>query len=618
MSLDERQASVPSARKGNGLSEGLVSTAPKPLTPPSACPFRPPLPPAPSARPFRPPSPLAQRMITNANRYELRRGPAGRMGKSISGDFKIDSAADGDSFQTKLRQALHKNLARVIDIFRDWDEDFSGTIDKREFRKALLALGFNAPKEEAEALFNAYDCDGGGSIDYQEMNKMLRKEVELDEELRAGAKGEIDTKARNKHALRNDGSGSVDASKRARTLQGAFLKLEADRNLIDGLALALNKKWARARDLFLEWDTNGDGEISRSELHRALGALGISVGGEKQSRAVADVLFEEIDADSSGKVSMRELADAVKPAAVSKRRAQNNPNPRRRFGWQWRQQTLMTPPMPTPCEPYRPLSAAASSASLSMAPSPSSPSSPSSRVPAPGAAMPPSAAVATSHGGGTRISGGGHGSGGGGRGFATHGVVRSSASWSEHPLKPAFVSGGVEGAIIDARLVPSRGRLPRPASAAVLPSYSAIGGTGWVRTEAAPEWQRQAGILREAKALVVDCDPAMPGGGLPNATAALGAERRGRGSVRVGGGATTAPLIRVSSQNLLLREGMDARQQHRVHIMRPHSASLMRLRVGDEPVQRTIAADGGRPPPRPRDQSAVQLSSSAPALIVGT
>ena len=153
----------------------------------------------------------------------------------------------------------------MIDIFRDWDEDSSGTIDKSEFRKAIIALGFNAPRSEVDALFGTYDRDGGGSIDYREMNQMLRREVQLAEELRAGAKGEIVAKARNTFGLRNDGSGSVAASKRARTLQGAFLTLEADRNLMDGIARALNKKWARARDLFLEWDSNGDGEISRGD-----------------------------------------------------------------------------------------------------------------------------------------------------------------------------------------------------------------------------------------------------------------------------------------------------------------------------------------------------------------
>ena len=36
----------------------------------------------------------------------------------------------------QLRDALSKNAVRVIDLFRDWDDDQSGNVSKKEFRKA--------------------------------------------------------------------------------------------------------------------------------------------------------------------------------------------------------------------------------------------------------------------------------------------------------------------------------------------------------------------------------------------------------------------------------------------------------------------------------------------------
>ena len=72
---------------------------------------------------------------------------ASKGSKSISSDTKLE-AKEAEGFQAQLKAALHKNLARVIDIFRDWDEDFSGTIDRKEFRKAIKSLGFDAPREE--------------------------------------------------------------------------------------------------------------------------------------------------------------------------------------------------------------------------------------------------------------------------------------------------------------------------------------------------------------------------------------------------------------------------------------------------------------------------------------
>ena len=50
----------------------------------------------------------------------------------------------------QLRDLLTDNAVRVIDLFRDWDDDRNGMIDKREFSKAMPALGFDAPRENVE------------------------------------------------------------------------------------------------------------------------------------------------------------------------------------------------------------------------------------------------------------------------------------------------------------------------------------------------------------------------------------------------------------------------------------------------------------------------------------
>jgi Ca2+-binding EF-hand superfamily protein len=67
----------------------------------------------------------------------------------------------------------YKGLA--IDLFRIWDEDESGYIDKNEFGKALVALGFVANREDLNTVFDMLDEDGSGQIDYNELNKMLKK-----------------------------------------------------------------------------------------------------------------------------------------------------------------------------------------------------------------------------------------------------------------------------------------------------------------------------------------------------------------------------------------------------------------------------------------------------------
>ena len=69
---------------------------------------------------------------------------------------------------------------------------------------------------ETDALFDAFDEDGSGAIDYRELHRQLRmhSRIEIDACLQAGAMGDIETEAKNKHALRTDGPKDVAATVR--------------------------------------------------------------------------------------------------------------------------------------------------------------------------------------------------------------------------------------------------------------------------------------------------------------------------------------------------------------------------------------------------------------------
>ena len=77
--------------------------------------------------------------------------------------------------QWSLKDALMRSSSRAVDIFRAWDEDRSGQIDKKEFRKAIRALGYDVPGPDADAVFDSLDDDKSGSLEYKELNTMLRK-----------------------------------------------------------------------------------------------------------------------------------------------------------------------------------------------------------------------------------------------------------------------------------------------------------------------------------------------------------------------------------------------------------------------------------------------------------
>jgi len=73
------------------------------------------------------------------------------------------------------------------------------------------------------------------------------------------------------------------------------------------LATALRENSARVLDLFRSWDSNGDGQVSRAEFHKAMPALGLEV-----PKKDIDELFSEWDADGGGNLAYGELVKILR------------------------------------------------------------------------------------------------------------------------------------------------------------------------------------------------------------------------------------------------------------------------------------------------------------------
>jgi len=88
------------------------------------------------------------------------------------GSGQIDMS---EYLQFSLRDALARSSERVCDLFRKWDDDRSGTIDKLEWTRAIRSLGFDVPGGDAVRLFDVLDEDQSGFLEYRELNSVLRK-----------------------------------------------------------------------------------------------------------------------------------------------------------------------------------------------------------------------------------------------------------------------------------------------------------------------------------------------------------------------------------------------------------------------------------------------------------
>jgi len=102
--------------------------------------------------------------------------PKGRKkGTSPLGQIDLDEGPDSAPISEQLAAALRKGAGKVLDLFRDWDVDGDGEVSRKEFHKAMPALGLEVPKAAIDELFSQWDASGDGAIGYKELQKILAK-----------------------------------------------------------------------------------------------------------------------------------------------------------------------------------------------------------------------------------------------------------------------------------------------------------------------------------------------------------------------------------------------------------------------------------------------------------
>ena len=103
----------------------------------------------------------------------------------------------------------------MIDLLHEWDTDNSGDVDRKEFHRAIKALGFGAlaNKKDIDAVFDLYDTSGDGLIQFQELNKMLRAGAQIDAMAVGGVQGRVALEAEKNAKLKRTEKARVGVEK---------------------------------------------------------------------------------------------------------------------------------------------------------------------------------------------------------------------------------------------------------------------------------------------------------------------------------------------------------------------------------------------------------------------
>ncbi|GMH81219.1 hypothetical protein TrST_g11777 [Triparma strigata] len=152
-------------------------------------------------------------------------------------------AGGSKSKKFELTEEQKQEIREAFDLF---DTDGSGTIDAKELKVAMRALGFEPKKEEIKKMISDIDKDGSGTIDFTEFLEMMTSKM-----------SEKDSREEILKAFRlfdDDETGKISFRNLKRVAK------ELGENMTD----------EELQEMIDEADRDGDGEINEDEFLRIM------------------------------------------------------------------------------------------------------------------------------------------------------------------------------------------------------------------------------------------------------------------------------------------------------------------------------------------------------------
>ncbi|KAH0795740.1 centrin [Histomonas meleagridis] len=139
----------------------------------------------------------------------------------------------------ELSEEHRQEIREAFDLF---DTDGSGSIDAKELKVAMKALGFDPTKEEIRRMINDVDTEKTGSISFAQFLQMMTKKMQErnpEDEIRKAFR-----------LFDDDNTGKITFKNLKR------VSIELGENLTD----------EELREMIQEADRDGDGEVSYEEF----------------------------------------------------------------------------------------------------------------------------------------------------------------------------------------------------------------------------------------------------------------------------------------------------------------------------------------------------------------
>uniref|UniRef100_A0A7S3EW13 EF-hand domain-containing protein n=1 Tax=Haptolina ericina TaxID=156174 RepID=A0A7S3EW13_9EUKA len=239
---------------------------------------------------------------------------------------RLDEIKKQQPLVVKLGEALLKKNIRAVDWLRSWDTNGDGMIQKEEFYEHVAGLGIQADKEEMDALFSTLDEDGSGTLELNELKPALRKLQDAREAALKTFKVVEETVEQLRERARTAEQllqAIEDAEEEEKRLQAARMQQPLVVKVVEKLKKAPLQKLTPI-DLLKQWDTNGDGVLSKIEFRLQVRFLlkGKAKGRTSPDPQVeqqddfdyrdADALFDSMDEHKCGFLELSDLKGCLR------------------------------------------------------------------------------------------------------------------------------------------------------------------------------------------------------------------------------------------------------------------------------------------------------------------
>eukprot|EP00035_Acanthoeca_spectabilis_P021183 m.436808 g.436808 ORF g.436808 m.436808 type:complete len:222 (+) comp18016_c0_seq1:900-1565(+) len=180
------------------------------------------------------------------NKWSSERNSFPHNGRRLSLNNMPQSGKRGKAAGGGVPDLTEEQKQEIREAFALFDMDGTGTIDGKELKVAMRALGFEAKNEEIKKMIAGFDQDGTGTIDFNEFLKMMTQKM-----------SEKDTKEEVLKAFAlfdDDGTGKISFENLKRVAK------ELGENLTD----------EELMEMIEEADRDGDGEVNQDEFLRIM------------------------------------------------------------------------------------------------------------------------------------------------------------------------------------------------------------------------------------------------------------------------------------------------------------------------------------------------------------